>query len=142
MPEQKEPKEQTTGTCGRTTVHYDSNCTWSCICTPAEGCHWFVSCPGGVVIDGTGIVVHHNWLINILLDIYQTVRGTIVGNAPDRSSHFGYNGTAEVIGAQMEVLTGKRIIVPEEQRHTRIRGEVDGGVIAAAKKLGFAVVDR
>ena len=42
----------------------------------------------------------------------------------------------------MEVLTGKRIIVPEEQRHTRIRGEVDGGVIAAAKKLGFAVVDR
>jgi hypothetical protein len=47
-----------------------------------------------------------------------------------------------VIGAWLESVSGKRVIVPEEQYQVRVTGEVDGDVMAVADKLGFTVMER
>jgi len=112
-----------TGRCGEASVVYDSSCDWLCVCTAARGCTWNVICPkpggGSTTTSGTG-------------------RETGGHGRP----HIGYDGTAEVIGAELERISGKRVVVPEELRHTRVTGEVDGDVMAVAEKLGFKVTEE
>src|SRR5512132_3815798 len=97
--------------CGRATVSYDARCSWTCFCSARGGCTWAVDCPDGhggtISTTGTGIVI-----------------------SEDSPTHVGYDGTAEVIAAALERITGIHIIVPEEQRQTRVTGEVDGDVVA------------
>jgi hypothetical protein len=112
----------TTGRCGSRQITYDESCSWYCMCSPS-GCTWNVVCPapGGTTTTTSGT-------------------GKVSGG--HGRPHFGYDGTAEVIGAALERISGKRVVVPEELRQTRVTGEVDGDVMAVAEKLGFTVMER
>ena len=110
-------------TCGERSITVDDRCDWMCVCTSGRGCTWNVICPA----PGGGTI---------------TTSGTGRGTGGHSRPHIGYDGTAEVIGAALARISGKRVVVPEELRHTRVTGEVDGDVVAVAKKLGFTLTER
>jgi hypothetical protein len=56
-----------------------------------------------------------------------------------RVPRFTYDATGEVIGAFLERISGKRVIVPDKGRQTRFEGKVVGDVRAVADRLGFTV---
>ena len=136
---------QTTSTCGKAKISYSDTCSWTCYCGPGKGCTWVVECPDGhgstTTTSGTGIVVVTSWPWKVVQAIYGAILAIFGKSVPDREGHFSYDGTAEGIAAQLERLTGKRVTVPEEGRHVRITGDVDGDAMAAARKLGFTVMD-
>jgi hypothetical protein len=112
-----------TGVCGKSTINYDELCNWTCMCSKELGCSWSVECP-----DGHGG--------------YTQTSGTgQVQTNPGHPDHFSYDGVTEVIARQLSRITGKRVIVPEPELHTRISGEIVGDLIAGARKLGWTVAE-
>ena len=114
---------RTTGKCGKAEVDYDDRCSYICVCEAGGKCSWSVTCPapGGDTITTSG-------------------SGRETGG--DGRPHFGYDGTAGMIGAELERISGYSVVVPEELRDERITGQIDGDMLAAAEKLGFSVTDK
>ena len=44
---------ETSQTCGKSKITYDSHCTWTCVCFPDSPCSWTVICDGNTT-SGTG----------------------------------------------------------------------------------------
>jgi hypothetical protein len=136
---------QNTSSCGKAKVTYSDTCSWTCYCQAGRTCQWAVDCPDGhggtTTTSGTGIVVVTSWPWTVVQAIYGAIQAMFGKSVTGRQGHFSYDGTAEGIAAQLEKLTGKRVTVPEGEHSVRITGEVDGDAMAAARKLGFTVMD-
>jgi hypothetical protein len=44
---------ETSQTCGKAKITYDSHCTWTCVCIPGQACTWTVACADSTT-SGTG----------------------------------------------------------------------------------------
>lgn len=111
-----------TQTCGKTTVNYESQCSYSCCCLPVYGCKWTVSCP-----DGKGGTT--------------TTSGTGLISTPPRFPVVTIVGDLETCVRMVSKVMKQKFIVPRELQGTRIRKRTVHGTpaeIAAALGLRLA----
>jgi len=110
--------------CGKTSITYDSRCSYSCRCYPNEPCKWSVSCPDGqggtIDTEGTGLTVK-----------------------PPRVPVVTVAGELKVCARLLEKAWKRAVIVPASLQRKKIRRrKYSGTPEEIAGKLGLELGPR
>ena len=88
-----------TAQCGTQKLRYPADCTYVCVCPASGKCVWTVTCPGGGVFTGEGLVAPSN----------------------PKPPHVTLAGSIGAIAKALQKAWKRPVVVPTKLRRRRIR---------------------